>query len=644
MIRVLLLLAAVFVAIVVAAVANWDMLTGEDPHRKSGRTSSTEQAPDLPDIRMERVPIHSVIGTAASGPRANVTKAVADALQVLAVEGKVDLTKIATIGRTQKVPIDVLTALPDGEIFTTADIEKLGESGKVDKVHTKTVARDNQVHVEVIKALVADGRVPSKFGAPFEVLGNAGQLPMDELEVDTEQDRLVIQTIRLVEAGRLVRGLEIHDSQGNHLKVAFDPRTGQWSMPDRFDAPVLQDRMKAVCRAVDGLGAASPRGAVTARHKKYEVDGDDGARITFLDEQDLVITALRVGKQDMSGGRTFRSAGHFVRPVGSKFVYRHGTRLNMVTNAQARVWLDLRFLAVDYQEVTGMLEGLAKINLEYDDIQMGPKQPQANLPEPTGDRVRFVLECREVKKDKVDPGTGPAPAPTGDESETERKWFVLEPAASKDLDTYLPGVDSVARMILNGRKENILGTDFTKPEYGLDKPVLVFTLSLKDERSFTLTVGAQVPVEGEAPAHQARSRYATISGSPFVMGLSEYTVKGLMAKLSNFEDPNKRTAANPAIRPQPPGAPTKPELIAPDDPRRKAIEDAERKARLDAEKLKAARKKAEEADAKPPTKPTPDKSGKKTPEKAPVKKAPEKAPVKKAPAKTPVKKAPVKKG
>ena len=564
MTRVLVLLVLFVVAGGAAAFLKWEEWSGNSDPVRETKDQSTEQAAGLPPVVHEKIPVHLLLGRDRAGMKRNITKPVADALVMLAIEGGVDLTKLTSLARQKKVPIDVLTELPGADSFDVKTIEEFGTTGAVSKDELLTIARDRQVPVSAIKELGRRGLIPAKFSGPLEVLTESGALPMDEFHVKNGQ--LLVETDTLLVGTRQVKAIEITDQQNEMIRIERAVNGGPWVVPDRFGAKVTTQRVKMLCRALDGLGRADRRGSTEARHKVYEVEGDAGMRMRLEDEQGETIVNLRVGKQDApqpnaQQGRAPRMQSTYVRPVGSANVFRHGKALQPVAHSGYNAWLDLRFFDHEYEVVNAMIEDSEKTILEFDDVEMGPKNPRQADVTYSGKRLRYVLTCEKTKKDATG-STGPSPTVPG-MKDYERTWAFVEPEDAKSLKTNTMMVDSVARMILNGRKEDIVGTDADNPEYGFDKPVCMISVAFKDGTTHTLKVGNRVPVEGEVPEHQVRSRYAHITGDPFVMKISEYSVRSMMRKPENLQDP-RVTDTGKHIKPGTPGL-ERPKILDPDE-------------------------------------------------------------------------------
>ncbi len=587
--KVLILVVCLVAASGAALALKWDEMFGDsDPVRKVGRVD-TSVAPPLPDVVQEKIPVHAILARTRRGTKSNITKGVADALQTLAIEAKLDISKLNILARQKKVHFDALIEMEGIELFSVEDIEALGETGAVDKGLLKTILRDKQVPLEAIKALGKIGTIPSQYVGPFEVIAEAGQLPLDEFHVIGDQ--LMIETDRLLAGTRPIRAIEVTDKSGDHIRIDRDEASGRWIIPSRFGAPATYERMRMVCRALDGLGRSESRGRRASRHSVYEVDGDDGMRVRLEDEQGETVVDLRVGKQDSSNNRSYRTTGNFVRPVGSDVVYRHPRSLITLAQARYNIWVDLRYVDYDYETINTMVQQLQKITLEYDDVKTGPDLPNAeNQREHSGERKRFVLECAETERPAADQTSGPAKPQLPGEGDTVRTWAYVEPEALKSEELHTPMVDNIARLILNGRKEDIVGIDPDNEKYGFETPLIDATMTFDDGKSYVFKIGARIPVEGAMPAHLVHSRYATLSGDPFVLKVSEHTCTTLMKRPSDFKDPAQRGPDRRGLKPGSVVPSGRPKIL---DPEERKADDGKKKADDGKKKADGDKKKAD---------------------------------------------------
>lgn len=552
--RVTFLLIATIAAFGVALALKWDRWFGDE--KPELRPSVSQVVPNLPDVRVRQVPIGELLPTQRYGWRKDLTPAVAEAIKLLATDGKLkDLSRLGNIGRTKKVPFEVLNELPEIRPFSITDVEAMGTAGRLDPALLATIARDKGVPVAALPLLAEDRILPAKFIAPLETLAQCeSTLLLQELKAVDGVLCLPSEDVYVVEKDsreRPVRRMEIH-SPTESIAIAQDPRSGVWTVPAKHHIKVTSDRMKLLCDVIDGLGAAEHRGS--ARHQSFGVDGDEGRRIVLYDDRDEVIVNLRLGNSDAGAGRNFRTAGTFVRVVGNDHVYRAAKNFTSVSNVAAAYWADFRFLDVEYAEMNKLIESTERITLEYKDILLGDA---AGDPRPhTGEQVRLSLHCEEVEP-VVDDTAGPRPA--GEAPPQKRKWVFQEPESAKSIVTSLAMVDGLARQLIVGRFEDVVGKDPTDAKYGFDDPLVSLEVSLKGGRVYNLKVGAQVPMEGEPSPGQARSRFVHVVGTPFVGTMSEYTIRGYQQKPEQLEDPASKAASTQETPP----APVAPVIVPP---------------------------------------------------------------------------------
>lgn len=554
--RVTLLLIATVVAAGAALFLKWDVWFGSD--KPKVLPSARQEVPPLPDVRVRHVPIGELAPAHKYGWRKDLSPAVASAVTVLAIEGQLkDLGQIGNVGRTKKVPLDVLNELPGVKPIAVEDVEALGKAGRVDASLLVTIARDKGVPLEALRVLVEDRRVAAKFLAPFETLASTGaSLALQEIKNFDGVLMLPTDDLYVVEDGgreRPVRKLQLFGADDS-LVMIRDGSIDRWVVPGKFHAPVMSERMKLLCDALDGLAAADHRG--TARHEVFGVDGDEGRRIVLADDRDETIIEFRLGNADMGVQRNARTAGTFVRPVGSQHVYRVAKNFSTVSNVMPAYWVDMRFVDLDYTEVNGLVEKAQTIRLEYQDELLG--DAAGDNREYTGNRVRLVLESEKVEDSGGEEPAGPKLP--GAQPSHHRRWRFLEPGEARSIAASVPIVDGIPRQLLLGRFEDIVASGPPEAAHGFDEPFLHLEVVLEGGKTYSLKVGNRVPVEGDVPAGQARSRYVMVSGNPRIGTVSEYTVRGYQQTPDRIEDPAAKAAAGGGD----PATPSRPVIIPPD--------------------------------------------------------------------------------
>ena len=221
----------------------------------------------------------------------------------------------------------------------------------------------------------------------------------------------------------------------------------------------------------------------------------------------------------------------------------------MALRSQKSWWLERRIMSdIDPKDVNDVVKKAEKITLEFADIDLNPKPGEevpavftANAP-----RVRIVLERRkneasEGEDEKVEVGpTPPSVAAAKEKDEAPFKWVMVEPADHASMDLYSPVVENIVRSVLYARLEDVVGKDAADPAYGLDEPVLDVTIHFEDGTSRNLKVGSvceEKAEDDETPRRAYTVRYATASGNPYVVTVSQYTVGQLARKPDGFKKP-----------------------------------------------------------------------------------------------------------
>lgn len=348
----------------------------------------------------------------------------------------------------------------------------------------------------------------------------------------------------------LVGAIEVSDATE---KIRVVKQGDLWVLPDSFDFPAQEDKVKGILDALVDLDLSEPVGSVQSRHHLYEVeDGGKAKRLVVENVQGKPIVDLLVGKQDMSGGRTVNTARNFVRPFGSDTVFVHGKRLTHLLHTSKRIWLDARLTRKDYKEINELVKQANTVTLEYDDVELG-EMPMPGMPEVkrTGERVRLVLDAKKVEKAPAPTApTGPTPTPTPPSTEPEKAWTFREPEATQSIETYAPIVDGIVRSFLGGRFDEVKSKDASSADFGLEKPVLSVTIGFEDGTSRTLKVGALIPsAEGAQKNPGTSQRYGTISDGTYVFALPEYQIRAFQKRPDEFKNPATATPPPTAVHP-----------------------------------------------------------------------------------------------
>jgi hypothetical protein len=121
-------------------------------------------------------------------------------------------------------------------------------------------------------------------------------------------------------------------------------------------------------------------------------------------------------------------------------------------------------------------------------------------------------------------------------------------------------VEGIARQVLQGRFEDIVGTAAADSTYGFEDPLMTIEIGVKGGRVYSMKVGNQVPKEGEVQPGQVYSRYIKIGSSPFIGTMSEYAIRGLQQKPDQLQDP---TTKEPTVEATP-GVPEGPVIVPPE--------------------------------------------------------------------------------
>ena len=609
--RIVILLFLVVAAAAVSVFVNWDDWFGDGGGPSS--SMSEKEKPSLPGVRMKRIP---VADAARASLDRNLDANAATALSTLAVEGGMDLAKIRSIGIEKKVLLEDLTVLAGVGVITEDDVAKLADSedSDVPASEVSNVKTDRKVPLSAIKALAKDGRIPARWADPIAVLADSGVLPTMDMKLDTEAKIVTFATdeVEYQEDGRwaAVHAIEITDDTGK-IRVERGPSNQGWVLPEHQGIAVTRQRMKQVAQALDGLGEADLRSRSSRKQGEFEVAGDTGKTIRLEAAGNREIVALRIGKPAPASATSPRKQATWLRKIGSDAVFKHQQRMSSLINVMPRIWMDSRFFGIEYQDAQEIAKNVRKLRLEFDDVKMGPNQPVPGQRDPTGERVRVIVEGAPAKEDES-AAPGPAPRQPGDAAGPNLDWTVAEPETATATEVHAPQIQRLISGLLNGRFEGVDSRNPDDEKYGFDKPVLQLEATLEDGKVYAITVGNQSPLAEDAPEGQARSRYAKLSGSPYIVTISEYTVAGMQKVPEDLEDPSKKAAeANPAGVPgMPPAGP--PRILTPEEAAERDRQLAEQRKKDEA--LKESEAKKNEVPTPDPKKveapePDPDKGG-----------------------------------
>jgi YD repeat-containing protein len=252
--------------------------------------------------------------------------------------------------------------------------------------------------------------------------------------------------------------LTITDADRN--KIALRRVTGEWVLPETDDYPVLADRVTTMAEKILALTTSRLVTRTDASQKQLQVASDDFQRRIEFTTADGKSYILYLGSSPRYGATHFRVGGQ-------SETYLTGDLTVWDVNATASSWVDTAYVNIQLTDLT-----------------------QATLENANGVFV-FVKEGDNWTMEGL----------SEDETLAEtRVTAALRQAAVLNMTAPL------------GKAE--------RPDYGMDAPQAVVTLTTSDGRTVTLTVGAK----GE----DGSSYVVRSSESPYYVQVAEFSVQNLV--------------------------------------------------------------------------------------------------------------------
>ncbi len=307
-----------------------------------------------------------------------------------------------------------------------------------------------------------------------------------------------------IDVAKAVASVTIRDDHGNRIvlqRSTDDPK--KWVIASLGNYPVRENAVKELIQKIADLRSGPPRTEAATEHEALGVSAGRHVReirVTTADGADVahVYVGRRIGvkggekNQDPMDFSAAASDRFLVRAAASDAVYAGGLDPDSV-KADADSWGDRNYFKVEKDDV-------AQVRVAFDDTV-------------------YALEKRPRARAASESAPESAPAESGP---VETDWHLVTttesaPAAGTILDT--GKVDSLLWGLTSVYASKLVGAG-AKPEHGFDKPRSTVTLTMKDGRQHTLTVGAKTGQEW----------YLRWSGSEFVVTLAEYSIDGNFRK------------------------------------------------------------------------------------------------------------------
>lgn len=228
--------------------------------------------------------------------------------------------------------------------------------------------------------------------------------------------------------GSVVR-LTITDNNGDSVTLAKNG--DNWLMPDAADFPVISDTVKSLLDKIEKVKTGRLVTRTEASHKRLQVATDDYARLVELEMADGRTDRLYVGSSAGAG------ATH-VRLNDQPEVYLTADLTSFDANAQASHWIDTTYVDVPADDIEALTLENGNGSFEFN------------------------------KKDAV--------------------WQMTDLADGETFNT--DAWTALLNQIHSIRMNAPLGKT-EETSYGLDAPLATVTFKTKDDKSYTLQVGAE---------------------------------------------------------------------------------------------------------------------------------------------------------
>lgn len=257
----------------------------------------------------------------------------------------------------------------------------------------------------------------------------------------------------------------IHDEQGAHIVLA--KQAGSWVLPEAGEYPCTEDQVPGLLDKIAALKADRLVAQTEASHKRLQVGDQDFARLIELELADGTVRKLYLGSSPSYG------ATH-VRAEGQEQVYLTSDLSTADASARAADWIDTLYVSVPQDQVVSLALDNANGHFEFT----------------KGDDDQWTM-------------AGLAP----DETLSQNN------------------VTSLVSRVASVRMLRPLSTQ-VQPDYGMDEPQAVVTITSRDEEGATKTYILQVGTQsGEDNSYVLKS-----SESPYYVQVAEYTVQDWVEK------------------------------------------------------------------------------------------------------------------
>ncbi len=272
-----------------------------------------------------------------------------------------------------------------------------------------------------------------------------------------------------------------------------------WNVPSRFNSKgkeeIINDLLDDIKKLEGGL-----RTKKKSLHEDFDITDEKAVHIALYKEDGKLYRNLLLGKKGERWGEGF------VRLANSNEVYLADKNLLSTlgiysedSKLDTKKWLDLNILDEKSDEI-------AKVVLDMPGKQV-------------------VLEKKEKKKEEPEEEEPEEEKPAEPEEKKEYEWVLVKPELEFKLK------DSAVKSLVSSVSQ-FRGEDVADPakmdEYGFDSPTYSATVTLDDETSATILVGAKT---GED-----KKRYARLKDGNTVYVLSRYTITGVFKKMRELVD------------------------------------------------------------------------------------------------------------
>lgn len=244
----------------------------------------------------------------------------------------------------------------------------------------------------------------------------------------------------------------IEDSEG--AKVVLVKTGTDWKLPDQSNFPADSNKVDGLISKLSGLHEGLPIATSSGAVKRFKLAKDDFERRITLAKGDATKAVLYFGTSQ--GTHQIHA-----RRDDQNEVYAV-TMGSYDAPAKADDWIDSTALQISADDIVKMdVDGLSLV---------ANKAPVAKTTDATSaDKDAASAAAKSAAGENADMADQ-------DKADTKTVWEIANAAPDQKLQP--AAASTLAAMVAKVRISSVLGTD-AKPEYGMDRPVLKLSLTIK---------------------------------------------------------------------------------------------------------------------------------------------------------------------